>query len=217
MINNMNEKLEKYFKEGRIILLDKPSGVTSFSFINKYKRDIGAKKIGHAGTLDPQATGLMLVAINENTKILGEFVGLNKKYVANITLGTKTDSGDKQGKIIKEKEIPNLKKENIEEVLKSLIGNIELPVSNFSAMKYQGKSRHEYARAGIEIPEVRRVMEIFEANLISFEDNIVTAEFFVGSGTYIRSIAEYVGEKLGTVAHLSALRRTTVGPFELKS
>lgn len=213
----MNEKLEKYFKEGRIILLDKPSGVTSFSFINKYKRDIGAKKIGHAGTLDPQATGLMLVAINENTKILGEFVGLNKKYVANITLGTKTDSGDKQGKIIKEKEIPNLKKENIEEVLKSLIGNIELPVSNFSAMKYQGKSRHEYARAGIEIPEVRRVMEIFEANLISFEDNIVTAEFFVGSGTYIRSIAEYVGEKLGTVAHLSALRRTTVGPFELKS
>lgn len=213
----MNEKLEKYFKEGRIILLDKPSGVTSFSFINKYKRDIGAKKIGHAGTLDPQATGLMLVAINENTKILGEFVGLNKKYVANITLGTKTDSGDKQGKIIEEKEIPNLKKENIEEVLKSLIGNIELPVSNFSAMKYQGKSRHEYARAGIEIPEVRRVMEIFEANLISFEDNIVTAEFFVGSGTYIRSIAEYVGEKLGTVAHLSALRRTTVGPFELKS
>lgn len=209
--------LIKYKDEGRIILLDKPSGVSSFRFINEYKRSIGAKKIGHAGTLDPMASGVMLVAINENTKILGEFVGLNKKYIAEITLGKKTDSGDKEGNVIEEKEILDLNEEKVKEVLKSLIGIIEMPVSNFSAMKYMGKPRYEYARAGKEIPEVRRAMEIFEANFIKLDGNIITAEFFVGSGTYIRSIAEYVGEKLGTVAHLSALRRTAVGPFELKS
>jgi len=211
------EKLKKYFEEGKIILLDKPSGVSSFGFINNYKRSIGAKKIGHAGTLDPMASGAMLVAINENTKILGEFVGLNKKYIAEISLGAKTDSGDKEGKIIEEKNVPEISEEKIKEVLKSLIGKIEMPVSNFSAMKYKGRPRYEYARKGQEIPEVKREMQIFEAKLIKFYENKITSEFFVGSGTYIRSIAEFVGEKLDTVAHLSSLRRTAIGPFELKS
>ncbi len=207
--------LIKYKEEEKIIILDKPSGVSSFRFINEYKRSIDAKKIGHAGTLDPMASGVMLVAVNENTKILGEFVGLTKKYIAEITLGKKTDSGDKEGNVVEEKPVPEITDEKVKNVLKSLIGNIEMPVSNFSAMKYLGKPRYEYARAGKEIPEVRREMEIFEANLIKFEKNIISAEFFVGSGTYIRSIAEYVGEKLGTVAHLSDLRRTAVGPFEI--
>lgn len=208
--------LIEHLNNEKIILLDKPSGVSSFRFINEYKRKIGAKKIGHAGTLDPMASGLMLVAINENTKILGDFVGLTKKYIAQISLGKKTDSGDKEGDVIEEKKVPDLNDEKVKELLKSLIGVIEMPVSNFSAMKYMGKPRYEYARSGKEIPEVRRAMEIFEANFIKLEGNIIFAEFFVGSGTYIRSIAEYVGEKLGTVAHLSALRRTAVGPFEVK-
>lgn len=199
----------------KIILLNKPVGVSSFAFIKRYKKEIGAKKIGHAGTLDQAAGGLMIVAIDENTKILKEFVGLNKKYIAEITLGTKTDSGDREGKIIDKKAVPNLIEKEIKEVLSKIIGKIKMPVSNFSAMKYMGRPRYEYAREGKEIPKVIREMEIFEANLIKFDTNKIKAEFFVGSGTYIRSIAEYIGEKLGTVAHLSDLQRIEMGDFKL--
>lgn len=208
--------LEKYKEDGKIILLDKPSGISSFRFINKYKKDIGAKKIGHAGTLDPMASGAMLVAINENTKILNKFVGLDKKYIAEICLGIKTDTGDRDGKIIEEKAFFKINEEKVKEIIKSLIGNIELPVSNFSSMKYLGNPRYKYARANIKIPEARRIMEIKNAKLLKLKDNKITVLFDVGSGSYIRSIAEFLGEKLETVAHLSELRRISIGHFVLK-
>jgi tRNA pseudouridine55 synthase len=196
-----------------LVLIDKPKGITSFDVIRILRKKIGVKKMGHAGTLDPQATGLLVVAYGKNTKLLKDFLGLPKKYIAHIQLGIKTTTGDLDGKIIEQKNVPSISKSNVEKILQSMVGKLELPVPLFSAIKKQGKPLYAYARAkqAVEVPI--KPMRVYEAVLEKIEKNILTINFKVGSGTYIRSLAEEIGTRLGTVATLSNLRRTQVGDF----
>lgn len=212
--------------ENKVLLIDKPKGITSFDVLRQLKKKLGINpnashgrwKMGHAGTLDPNASGLMLVGIDEGTKKLKDLIGLPKVYEAEILLGIKTDSGDITGKVIEEKEIPDISKEKIEEVLKSLIGDTVLEVSLFSAMKRKGKPLYKYARAGEEVTKPKRVMTVINAGLKKWapDTHLIEVRFEVGSGTYIRSIAEELGERLGTVATLKNLRRTSIGNFKIE-
>lgn len=199
-----------------IILVDKPKGITSFDVIRRLRITHGKRKMGHAGTLDPMATGLMIIATDADTKKLSEFLGLPKTYEAEITLGVRTDTSDMDGKIVEEKAIPSsVTKEQVVRVLQSLVGDTDLPVSVYSALKRAGKPLYEYAREGKEVEVPVRAMHVDSVIFDGFDGLKVRATFAVGSGTYIRSLAEEVGKRLGTVATLSALRRTVIGGFSV--
>jgi tRNA pseudouridine55 synthase len=201
-----------------ILLINKPKGITSFDVIRQLKKKLGNVKMGHAGTLDPNASGLMLIGINEGTKKLTKLVGLDKTYIAEILLGTKTDSGDITGKVIEEKPVPEISEEKIKNVLESMIGNLILEVSLYSAMKRKGRPLYKYAREGKEITKPKRVMTVYKADLkkCAPDTHIIEVEFLVGSGTYIRSLVEELGERLGTVATLQNLRRTKIGEYKIE-
>ena len=200
-----------------ILLVDKPKGITSFDVIRILRKKIESKKMGHAGTLDPMATGLMIIATDADTKKLSEFLGLPKSYEAEITLGVRTDTSDMEGKVVEEKTIPTDVNEGVVgAVLSSMVGDINLPVSLYSALKRGGKPLYEYAREGKEIEAPVRTMRIDSVMFTSFDGVRVRATFAVGSGTYIRSLAEEVGKRLNTVATLSALRRISVGDFKIE-
>lgn len=201
-----------------LILVDKPKGITSFDVIRQLRKKLSIKKMGHAGTLDPLASGLMIIGVEQGTKKLSELIGLDKTYVAEILLGKKTDTGDLEGKIIEEKIVPELNEKKIKEVLKAMEGEIELEVSLYSAIKRKGKPLYRYAREGKKIEKPRRVMKVYSAKLknVAVESPHIEVEFEVGSGTYIRSLAEELGERLGTVATLQNLRRTKIGNFEIE-
>lgn len=194
-------------------------------------------KMGHAGTLDPAASGLMLIGVGEGTKQLTQLTKLDKEYEAEILIGTKTDSGDREGQIIEEKDIESREEEEIfsaekiSSALQRLVGTIELPVSAYSAIKKGGvpfyKKAHAAAREGRVIPEAelpRREMTVYNAVLdgpVEYNEEtkriIIPAKFHVASGTYIRSLAEELGKLLGNYpASLINLRRTKVGEFDIK-
>jgi len=211
-----------------IILVDKPKGITSFDVIRTLRRKLGIKKMGHAGTLDPLASGLMIIGINEGTKKLNEYLKLSKVYIADILIGVKTETGDREGKIIERKEVIDLDKKEVEKVLKEMKGKLELKVPIYSAIKIKGKPLYEYARKGKEVKLPQKDMEILDVKLIEIIDNKNTSsgstagskniriEINVSSGTYIRSIAEEFGKRLEYPASLSDLRRIKIGNFDIK-
>ena len=206
--------------ENNLLLIDKPKGITSFDIIRQLRKKLGIKKMGHAGTLDPLATGLMIIGVGDGTKKLKDLIGLDKTYIAEILLGKKTDTGDITGKIVEEKEVPKLTEEKIRKVLKSMIGELELEVSLYSAIKRKGKPLYKYAREGKQIEKPKRIMKVYKTNLKNSDfqglNKTVEVEFEVGSGTYVRSLAEELGKRLGIVATLQNLRRTKIGDFGIK-
>ena len=200
-----------------ILLIDKPKGITSFDVIRRLRRQLGIRKMGHAGTLDPLASGLMLIGVEKGTKRLTELVGLDKTYIAEVLLGKQTETGDLEGKIVKELGVDELRvKREIGVVLAGMVGELELAVSIYSAIKKDGKELYKYARAGqaVEAP-VRKVL-VHGARLLKLELPVVTVEFEVASGVYVRSLGEELGRRLGTVATLANLRRTRVGPYKVE-
>ncbi|TSD03088.1 MAG: tRNA pseudouridine 55 synthase [Parcubacteria group bacterium Athens0714_16] len=211
-----------YFNmDKNIILIDKPTEITSFDVIRILRRKLGIKKMGHAGTLDPLASGLMIIGINEGTKKLNEYLKLSKIYIADILLGISTTTGDREGKIIEKKKVENITKEQIEKVLKEMKGKLELKVPIYSAIKIKGKPLYEYARNGKDVDVPTKTMEILDTKLIDISDNKngsfnIKIEINVSSGTYIRSIAEEFGRRLGFPASLSDLRRIKIGDFDIK-
>ena len=224
--------------EEGILLIDKPSGITSFDVIRNLRRLYSAShngsrapKLGHAGTLDPLATGLMVLGVGKGTKELSHLVKLDKEYVAEILLGESRTTGDMEGKVVKECEVAEMfSKENISATLLSMLGTLRLPVSAYSAIKVDGKPMYKRAREaathGEMVEEVPvRDMTVHEAECLGTElahvDNrkrqIVKVRFVVGSGTYIRSLAEEFGKRLGGYpACVYSLRRTKVGEFDIK-
>ncbi|MEK7652425.1 MAG: tRNA pseudouridine(55) synthase TruB [Patescibacteria group bacterium] len=214
--------------KNEIILIDKPTGITSFDVIRILRRKLGIKKMGHAGTLDPLASGLMIIGVGDGTKKLNEYLKLSKIYIADILLGISTETGDREGKIIEKKEVKNLDKKEIEKVLKGMRGKLRLQVPIYSAIKIKGKPLYEYARKGREIELPTKNMEILDIKLIDISDNKNTpsgetaesknikVEINVSSGTYIRSIAEEFGKRLGYPASLSGLRRIKIGDFRIE-
>jgi tRNA pseudouridine55 synthase len=198
-----------------ILFIDKPQGITSYDVIRRLQKEMGKIKMGHAGTLDPMATGLLIVATESDTKKLSQFLKLSKVYEAEITLGKKTDTGDIEGEIIEEKPIPTLTKDIVMDIVKKMIGVLELAVPIYSAIKKEGKPLYEYAREGHTVELPIKKMEVISANVMEFEIPVIRIRFNVGSGTYIRTLAEELGQRLGTVATLSALRRISIGEYKI--
>ena len=198
------------------LLIDKESDYTSRDVCNIIAKIFDAKKVGHAGTLDPFATGLLIVGINNATKALTYIEGQYKTYEATLLLGQKTSSGDHTDEIIEEKEIPDFNKEDIEKVFQSLIGNIEQTVPITSAVHVNGRKLYQYAHLNQEVELPSRTIEIKELELISFNKKEITFKTTVSKGTYIRVLGETIAEKLGTVGHLTFLRRTKILDIDVK-
>ena len=192
------------------LLVDKESGYTSRDVCNIIAKIFNANKVGHAGTLDPFATGLLIVGINNATKALSYIEGQYKTYEATLLLGSKTSSGDHTDEIIEEKEVPEFSKEDILNVFQSLIGSIEQTVPITSAVHVNGRKLYQYAHLNQEVELPKRTIEIKELELISFSKKEITFKTTVSKGTYIRVLGETIAEKLGTVGHLISLRRTKI-------
>ena len=196
-----------------IILVDKPKGITSFDVIRRLRRKLGIKKMGHAGTLDPLATGLLLIGVEKGTKKLHSLLGLEKIYIAEVLLGRQTSTGDLEGETIAESWVGNLDKEVVRGVLEKMVKTLDLPVPIYSAIKKDGKALYKYARAGQEVDIPVKPMVILSAKLLDIQDDVLVVEFEVKSGVYIRSVAEELGRRLDTVATLKNLRRIKIGEF----
>lgn len=203
-----------------ILLVDKPLGVSSFDVIRILQKHFGKLKIGHAGTLDPQASGLMILGVKNGTKKLTELILNNKTYIADIVLGKSTTTGDVEGEIVEKVEYSDLKEKEVEDAVYSMKGVLELPVSLYSAIKKDGKPLYKYAREGKVIEQPIRFMEVQDVACLDWYKQepfqIVRVRFSVSKGTYIRSLAEELGKRLGVPASLVSLRRTRVGEYVLE-
>jgi tRNA pseudouridine55 synthase len=173
-------------------------------------------KIGHSGTLDPMATGLLIILLNRATKISDHFLGLDKQYLAVIKLGVTTDTWDMEGKIIKEIREIDIDKDKAARAIRSLKGEYLQEIPPFSAKKSSGKPLYFYARRGIFVDKKKEKVIIYDIKIISFEDEYVSLLISCSSGTYIRSIAHDIGKMLKTGAVLHSLRRIKIGPYEVK-
>ncbi len=197
------------------ILLDKKIGLTSRDEVNIVSKKLNTKKVGHIGTLDPFADGLLICLVNQATKIAPYLENLDKEYLATLKLGEATDTADKTGEVIGRKEIPILSKEKINEVFMSMLGkNLQLPPM-YSAIKINGKQLYKYAREGEIIERKPREIIVYSLSLISFEKDSITFICKVSKGTYIRTLAEEIAQKLNTIGHLTSLTRTKIGEFSL--
>lgn len=209
-----------------ILFIDKPKGISSFDVIRVLRKKMKIKKMGHAGTLDPQATGLLIIGINQGTKKMKEFEKLPKIYLMDVLLGKKTETGDLEGKVIEEKQVKNVDIEKVKKVLKGMQGEIEFQVPLYSAVKIKGIPLYKLARKGTKkimgekIKPPKRKKRIFYLHLQDHfkEDNfyILRIEMKCEKGTYARSIAEEIGKKLNFPAVIKELRRLKIGNFSVE-
>ncbi len=199
-----------------VLLVNKERGWTSRDVCNKIQSILHTKSIGHTGTLDPFAEGLLLVTVNKATKITPYCDNYHKTYVATLTLGQETDTGDLNGNIIKEKEVPELNEQLIKETLNKFLGKISQIPPMTSAIHVNGRKLYEMAHQGEYIERAPREVEIYQINLISFNSKEITFEAEVSKGTYLRVLGEDIAKELNTVGHLSKLVRTKIDKFDVK-
>jgi tRNA pseudouridine55 synthase len=198
-----------------ILLVNKEKGLTSFDLVNRIKRSLKLDKIGHTGTLDPNAEGLMLVLFNNSTKANQFLVHDTKEYLASLRLGIKTDTKDIWGTLIEEQAYNMPSKEQIQSVFKTFLGTQQQEVPMVSAVRVNGKRLHEYHREGIDVVQPIREIEIFELELLKLDQDI-HFRVVCQSGTYIRSLCEDIAAQFGTIGAMASLTRTKVGQFSLK-
>ncbi len=202
-----------------ILLIDKPAGLTSHAVVARLRKILDIKRIGHAGTLDPAATGLLVILVGSATKLFPYLSDLDKEYEGEVTIGVSTDTLDAEGNITAVKEVEG--EIAADEALISLLGEREQAPPMFSAIKSAGKKLYELARKGIEIERRPRAIAVYDLKRISpvvYENGRARFSFYtrVSKGTYIRTLSAEIGEKLGFPAHLSALRRLSVGSFSVR-
>ena len=198
-----------------ILLINKPLGISSAQVGNILKKTLDIKKIGHAGTLDKEASGLLIFGIGKGTKKLSFFQKLPKTYKVKIKLGTRTDTDDLSGKIIEEKPFKGVTQKKIEKVLKEFLGKKPQVPPIYSAVKLQGKPAYKLARKG-EKPELKpKEVELFSAAILEFELPYLTLMLETSKGFYVRSLVRDLGEKLGCGATVAELIRTQIGPYSL--
>ncbi len=211
-------------KKGRlvngILILDKPSGISSNSALQKIKRLFQAQKAGHTGSLDPLATGVLPICLGEATKVSHYLLDAEKRYRAKCRLGSVTTTGDSEGDVIDSKPIPELNKTQILALLASFEGEQDQTPPMFSALKHKGRPLYEYARKGIEIERKSRRIHLFSIQLMNYslsdqDTSFIEIEVHCSKGTYIRTLCEDIGLKIGCGAHITALRRIDSGPFSL--
>jgi tRNA pseudouridine55 synthase len=200
-----------------ILLVNKPVGITSREAVDIISEKMNEKKTGHTGSLDPFASGLLMVTLGKATKA-GQFVeSLDKTYVATLKLGTKTDSGDLTGKVIEKSEVYPLFESYVQEALETFLGDgLQMPPM-LSALKVAGVPLYKYARKGQVIERQQRPIHVFNIDLIELKEGEFTFSVRVSKGTYIRTLGEDIAVKLGMVGHLTALTRTQIGSFKLEN
>ena len=203
-------------KDG-FLLIDKESDYTSRDVCNIIAKIFDAKKVGHAGTLDPFATGLLIVALNNATKTLSYIEGQYKTYEATLLLGTKTKTGDLTGEVIETKQVPSISELDIKDVFSSLIGELEQTVPITSAVHVNGRKLYQYAHLNQEVELPKRTIDIEELELLEFNLPVIRFKAKVSKGTYIRTLGETIAERLNTVGHLTALRRTNIVNLDVKA
>ena len=215
------ETLEAY-QEGRVLLIDKPLNWTSFQVVNKIrwliKQQFGIKKIkvGHAGTLDPLATGLLIICTGKLTKKIETYQAQVKEYTGTITLGTTTPSYDLESEVDQTFDISGITEEDIQDNTKHFTGEIQQQPPIFSALKKDGKRLYEYAREGEKVKIPKRIITISEFEITKIDVPNIEFRAVCSKGTYIRSLAHDFGKSLNNGAHLSALRRTKIGGFSVE-
>lgn len=217
MIKKMNPTKNKVTKQNinGILLLDKPSGITSNRVLQRVKRLYCAKKAGHTGSLDPLASGMLPICFGEATKFSQYLLDADKSYYIKAKLGLRTATADMEGKVISEREVPELTQVQIDLAFDPFRGEIDQIPSMFSAIKYKGQPLYKLARKGIEVERKSRRIKIYELTVLDFKKNIVTFEVRCSKGTYVRTLVDDFGEALGCGAHVIHLRRLTVGHFQV--
>lgn len=200
-----------------ILLINKEKNMTSRDVVNIISKELKTKKVGHTGTLDPDATGVLVLAIGDALKLVDEITSLDKEYETEIQLGIETDTLDISGKVLKEKKI-KITEQEIDKILNNFIGDYEMKVPKYSAIKVNGKKLYEYARENIDIKLPIKNVKIFELKRTSkLENNKFKIKCKVSKGTYIRSLIRDIGYKLNTYATMTNLNRTKQGKFDIKN
>jgi len=196
-----------------LVVVDKPAGITSHDVVSRVRRLAGTRKVGHAGTLDPMATGVLLVGVNRATRLLGHLMLTEKAYDATIRLGVTTVTDDAEGEVLGEASTDALAEQAVRAGLAAMIGDIEQRPSAVSAIKVEGRRAYDRVRAGEQIDLPARTVRIDAIDVTRLDLPEIDVRVRCSSGTYIRAIARDLGETLGVGGHLTALRRTAVGPF----
>lgn len=199
-----------------ILVLDKPRGITSNGALQRVKRALFAAKAGHTGSLDPMATGVLPLCFGEATKFSQYLLDSDKFYRATVTFGVATETGDAEGEVIGETDASAITEAALADVIEQFTGEIEQVPSMYSAVKHQGQPLYKLARAGITVERQARAVTIYRLGLLAFRPGVraeADLEIHCSKGTYVRSLAEDIGERLGCGAHVSALRRVRSGPY----
>lgn len=198
-----------------IILVDKPKGITSHDVVDVVRRRLNTKKVGHAGTLDPLAEGLLIILVGSCTKLFSRFSGFDKEYLGVLKLGEVTTTGDAQGKVIRKAEYQGISPERIEKVFSSFLGDIEQVPPMVSALRVKGKRLYDLARRGIVVERPSRKISIISLKVVKIELPLVEFQVHCSKGTYVRKLAEDIGDKLGCGGHMVKILRLSIGPFRL--
>jgi tRNA pseudouridine55 synthase len=209
-------QVQPSFAEGRVLLINKPLRWTSFDAVRKIRYLIKIPKVGHAGTLDPLASGLLIICTGKFTKKINEYMGMEKEYTGTITIGSTTPTFDLESEPENSKDISDITQEQILETTKQFVGNILQMPPQHSAIKKDGKRLYESARQGIEVKVDPRAVTIKEFSITNIDAGVLSFRVICGTGTYIRSLANDFGAALGVGGHLSKLCRTRIGAFKLE-
>jgi tRNA pseudouridine55 synthase len=196
-----------------ILLLDKPSGITSNAALQQVKRLYFAKKAGHTGSLDPLASGVLPICMGEATKVSAFLLDSDKRYQVRCQLGVRTATADAEGEVLETKPVRVYSRDQLEAVLAEFRGRIEQTPPMYSALKHQGQRLYKLARQGVEVEREPRPVDIYELTLAGQGEDWIDINVHCSKGTYVRTLAEDIGDRLGCGAHVSALRRTAVGPY----
>ena len=197
-----------------ILLLDKPAGMSSNAALQRVRRLLGGCKAGHAGSLDPLATGMLPLCLGEATKIAGEILSSRKRYRFTVALGARTATGDREGAVVEEAPVPARWQEGLAAALHGFLGpGLQIPPM-YSALKRDGQPLYRLARAGVTVERDPREIEIFELTPVSQTDDAMELDVLCSKGTYVRTLAEDIARALGTCGHVTALRRSWVEPFD---
>jgi tRNA pseudouridine55 synthase len=199
-----------------ILNVNKPSGVTSFGVVAAIKRCTHEKHVGHAGTLDPLASGVLPVCLGQATRLVEYLMDASKTYLAQVQLGISTDTFDAEGQVTRQADASDISFERIESVLPAFRGVIKQTAPAYSALKHKGKPLYEYAREGTIIESKSREVSIFKLELLDFANSVLTLRVVCSKGTYIRSLANDIGTLLGCGGTLKSLLREKVGPFDIQ-
>jgi len=200
-----------------ILLVDKPEGMTSHDIVARTRRSLDMKKVGHAGTLDPFATGLLVVLVGEGTKLSDNLMAGKKRYVASVLMGERTDTGDLSGCVVEKKSCAGIDKTAVLEVLPRFTGEINQVPPMYSALKRDGVPLYRLARKGLEVEREARTVFIDRLEMDSFDSPLFSIDVECSKGTYIRTLGEDISEAMGTCGHLVSLRRLSSGPFSVEN